>query len=72
MGWAVAVILLLGLILFGIFIWPGVGGISPAMNSSPGIDVNVKLPEGVIPATNSGSSGGNTQQAPAPSGGQTP
>ena len=52
MGWAIAVVLLLGIILFGIFVWPGLARISPVNTSSPGIDVNVKLPEGTtIPGT---------------------
>ena len=55
MGWAVAIILLLGLILFGIFIWPGMGnGVVPSTNTrntNPGVDVNVRLPEGVTPST---------------------
>ena len=73
MGWAIAIVLLLGIILFGLFVWPGLARISPATNQSPGIDVNVKLPQGTnLPGTNSGQ-GGGTQQAPAPSGGsQTP
>lgn len=64
MGWAVAVILLLGLILFGIFVWPGVGNnVVPSTPTSPsqGIDVNVKLPEGTIPTTQTG--GGGTQNS---------
>lgn len=69
MGWAIAVILLLGVILFGIFIWPGARGIAPSTNQSPGIDVNVKLPEGALPGTNSGNSGGGTQQTPTQQGG---
>ncbi len=63
MGWAVAVILLLGLILFGIFVWPGVGNNVVPSTPTPaqGIDVNVKLPEGAIPGTNSGAGGGMQQ-----------
>lgn len=75
MGWAVAVILLLGLILFGIFVWPGVGarGVVPSTNNTnPGIDVNVKLPQGTtIPGTNSGAQGGAGTQQPAQGGTQT-
>lgn len=68
MGWAVAVILLLGLILFGIFVWPGVGrNIVPATtDTNRGIDVNVSLPESVTPGTQGGGGGtqnsGNNQQ----------
>lgn len=47
-GWAVAFMMLLGVILFGIFVWPGMGNnIMPSTNNTnPGIDVNVRLPEG--------------------------
>ncbi len=65
MGWTVAVILLLGLILFGIFVWPGVGrSVVPATttDTNPGIDVNVRLPEGITPGAMQGS-GGSTQNS---------
>jgi len=60
MGWAVAVILLLGVILFGIFVWPGVGRVAPAApaNTDRTIDLNVTVPEGAIPGTNSGTNNG--------------
>lgn len=69
MGWAVAVILLLGLILFGIFVWPGVGRIAPAApanNTDRSIDLNVTVPEGAIPGTNNqgqGTQGGTNNPA---------
>ena len=59
-GWAVAVIVLIGVVLIGIFIWPGVGRVTPAGNAStPGtIDVNVQLPQGQgQQGTNPGSGG---------------
>lgn len=76
MGWAVAIILLLGVILFGIFVWPGVGRVAPAApanNTDRSIDLNVTVPEGAIPGTNNnsgGTQGGGTnnsgnQQQPA-------
>ncbi len=79
MGWAVALILLLGLILFGIFIWPGVNTSNtvPTTGTNPSsVDVNVKLPEGIVPNTeNMNNSSGTqvpTQQVPAqPGGAQT-
>ncbi len=55
LGWAVALVLLLGLILFGIFVWPGVNAsnTSPVQNTNPSsVDVNVKLPAGVLPTNN--------------------
>jgi hypothetical protein len=46
-GWAVAVIVLLGAILFGIFVWPGIARTPSGNASTPGnIDVNVRLPQG--------------------------
>ena len=57
MGWAMAIILLFGIVLFGIFVWPGVGSIAPAATTNteqPSIDLNVTLPEGAVPGTNSG------------------
>ena len=45
-GWAVAVIVLLGVILFGIFVWPGLTRTTTGNASTPGaIDVNVRMPE---------------------------
>jgi hypothetical protein len=52
-GWAVAVIVLLAVLLFGIFIWPGIRGIPSGNASTPtpttpdAIDVNVQLPQGL-------------------------
>lgn len=68
-GWAVAVIVLLGVLLFGIFVWPGASGVTPANGnaSTPdAIDVNVRLPQ--VPAGNapSGAAGSGNVQAPAP------
>lgn len=54
-GWAVAVILLLGIALFGIFVWPGlmrVAPAAPANSTDRSIDLNVTVPEGAIPGTN--------------------
>jgi hypothetical protein len=62
-GWAVAVILLLGIILFGIFVWPGMPSrnVAPSTqtDSRPNIDLNVTVPEGALPGTQTG---GNTNQ----------
>ena len=67
-GWAVAVIVLLGAILFGIFVWPGLTRTSTGNASTPGaIDVNVKLPEGVQQGTGAGA-GAGTQQGTQPAG----
>lgn len=69
MGWAVAIVLLLGIVLFGMFVWPGVGTNiapstqAPANNTDRSIDLNVTLPEGAIPGTNQNQGGG------APAGG---
>ncbi len=73
-GWAVAVIILLGVIAFGVFVWPGILR-TPAGNAStpstPGtIDVNVQLPQGQQENTPAGTGSGSTQnsgsvQAPA-------
>lgn len=75
MGWAIAIILLLGIVLFGIFVWPGVGRVAPAAPANTGdgsIDLNVTLPEGAIPGSNNnagqGAGGGGTNN----SGGQQP
>ena len=71
MGWAVAVILLLGVVLFGIFVWPGVGRVAPAApaNTDRTIDLNVTVPEGAIPGTNNGGAQGGTQQGGTQQGG---
>jgi len=46
-GWAVAVIVLLGAVLFGVFVWPGIARTPAGNASTPGnIDVNVRLPQG--------------------------
>lgn len=67
MGWAVASMLLLGLVLFGIFVWPGVNNSVTPANTNPGIDLNVRLPEGTpLPGANT-----NTQVAPQNTGTQT-
>ena len=75
LGWAVAVILLLGVILFGMFVWPGINrSVAPSTPTNQGIDVNVKIPEGVIPGTNSGgttNTSGGAQQPNASGGAQT-
>lgn len=71
-GWAVAVILLLGIVLFGMFVWPGLGtngaASAPTNNTDRSIDLNVTLPEGAIPGTNNnagqGTQNGGTQQQP--------
>jgi hypothetical protein len=55
-GWAVAVIVILGVILFGLFVWPGIGSVTPSTtNTNPNVDVNVRLPqnEQVTPAAGS-------------------
>lgn len=63
-GWAVAVILLLGIILFGVFVWPGLPtrNVAPSTptQQNPTLDVNVTIPEGALPGTNN--PGGNTNQ----------
>jgi hypothetical protein len=72
MGWAVAVILLLGVVLFGIFVWPGVGRVAPAApaNTDRAIDLNVTVPEAAIPgANNNGGAQGGTQQGGTQQGG---
>lgn len=56
LGWAVAILIILGLVLFGLFVWPGVGAnsaVTPRATTptNQGIDVNVRLPEGVVPST---------------------
>lgn len=64
MGWAVAIILLLGIVLFGIFVWPGLGRVAPAAptDTNRSIDLNVTIPEGAIPGTNN-NSGQGTQNS---------
>lgn len=71
-GWAVAIILLLGVVLFAVFVWPGLpNNVAPSAPAQPNtMDINVSIPEGAIPGTNSGGTnqnqgGGNpaTQQA---------
>lgn len=70
-GWAVAVIVLLGVILFGLFVWPGMNRISTGNASTPGaIDVNVNLPEGVQQGTGAGA-GAGAQQGAQPGTGNT-
>lgn len=74
-GWAVAVIILLAVVLFGIFVWPGIGR-TPAGNAStptpatPGtIDVNVQLPQGTQGGSQQGTPNtnpGTNNPAPAP------
>jgi hypothetical protein len=72
MGWAVAIILLLGVVLFGIFVWPGLGRVAPAApanNTDRSIDLNVTVPEGAIPGTNNqgqGTQGGGTNNPATP------
>lgn len=61
-GWAVAVIVLLGVILFGIFVWPGIARTPSGNASTPNaIDVNVQLPQGQQ-GTQNPSTGGTQQQ----------
>lgn len=67
-GWAVAVIVLLGVIAFGLFVWPGIVR-TPAGNASTPtnpdtIDVNVQLPQGI--------QGSGSQQGTNPEGGAAP
>lgn len=63
-GWAVAVILVVGMVLFGIFVWPGLARVAPAAPAAPAnntdrsIDLNVTIPEGAIPGTNNDAGGG--------------
>lgn len=62
-GWAVAVIVLLGVVLFGVFVWPGIARTPAGNASTPGnIDVNVRLPEGQQGNTPTGAGSGSTQQ----------
>jgi hypothetical protein len=79
-GWAVAVVLLLGVILFGIFVWPGLASIAPAApaptTENAGIDLNVTIPESVMPGannsgTNNSTGGSGTQNGGTNSGTQT-
>jgi hypothetical protein len=63
-GWAVAILLLLGIILFGIFVWPGLPSVAPSTptpTNNPTIDVNLSVPEGAIPGTNNPGGNTNTQ-----------
>ena len=75
LGWAVALVLLLGLILFGIFIWPGVDAsntLQKTRGTNPSsVDVNIKLPEGVLPTNNTvnPNTSGSGVQMPAQSSG---
>lgn len=59
MGWAVAIVLVIGILFFGIFVWPGAARSTPATptNTNPSVDLNVTLPEGVVPGTNTSGSG---------------
>jgi hypothetical protein len=67
-GWAVAVIVLLGVILFGLFVWPGMTRTSTGNASTPGaIDVNVQLPEGIQQGAGAGT-GAGAQQGTQPAG----
>ncbi|OHB19771.1 MAG: hypothetical protein A2854_03935 [Parcubacteria group bacterium RIFCSPHIGHO2_01_FULL_56_18] len=62
-GWAVAVIVLLGVVLFGVFVWPGIARTPSGNASTPGtIDVNVRLPEGQQGNAPSGVGSDSTQQ----------
>jgi hypothetical protein len=71
-GWAVAVIVLLGVILFGIFVWPGLTRTSTGNASTPGaIDVNVQLPQG-MQGTGGGQQQGNTNQGTQGTGNTNP
>ncbi|MBL8158132.1 hypothetical protein JNK62_01195 [bacterium] len=71
-GWAVAVIVLLGVVLFGLFVWPGMTRTSTGNASTPGaIDVNVQLPEGVQQGIQGAGAGAGAQQGTQPSGGTT-
>ncbi len=72
-GWAVAVIVLLGAVLFGLFVWPGMTRTSSGNASTPqtpqNVDVNVRLPQGLQGSgQNSGGTQnqGGTQQTPTP------
>ncbi len=61
-GWAVAVILLLGLVLFAVFVWPGLPSVvpsAPAPAQPNTMDINVSIPEGAIPGTNNGATNQN-------------
>jgi len=73
-GWAVAIILLLGVVLFAVFVWPGiptnVAPSVPAQAQPNTIDVNLSVPEGALPGTgaegtNQNPGSGNTAPAPA-------
>lgn len=70
-GWAIAVLLLLGVVLFGVFIWPGLPSrVAPSTptDTRPNIDLNVTVPEAMTPGTNQQGTQGGTQN----SGGGTP
>ena len=72
-GWAVAVIVLLGVVLFGVFVWPGIARTPAGNASTPGnIDVNVRLPQGQQGQQGTQNPTGGTQQQGSVQTPQTP
>ncbi len=73
-GWAVAVIVLLGVVLLGFLEWHSINtrmnATTPTQNTPGSIDVNVRLPDEVRPGvpggTQQGTPGTNNPQTPTP------
>jgi hypothetical protein len=59
-GWAAALLILAAVILGALYILPRLA--TPAATTPQGIDVNVSLPEGAIPGTNTNTNQGGQQQ----------
>lgn len=53
-GWIVALLIVAGIILAGVYVIPRMEGSTPTRDTN----INVTIPEGVVPSTNS-NSGGN-------------
>ena len=72
-GWAVAFILLLGLLLLAVFVWPGMRAVVPSTTQTPASDINVdvQLPQGAMPTTDTGKGIQNQQGTQNPGTGNT-
>ncbi len=58
-GWVAAVLVLIAVVLFGLFIWPGLVRREPApVQQNPGVNLQVDVPQGGGAQTPSGGSGG--------------